>query len=216
MYEPRLFKIEDRETCFDVIRAHPLGLLITAGAGGLMANFVPFILAKNDAGQDVLRAHVARPNPQWRELGPGVPTLVVFQGAQTYITPSWYETKRETGKVVPTWNYATVQVSGASRAIDEPDYIRAQITALTKQMEAPRAAPWAVTDAPADFVDAQIRAIVGLEIVIESVHGKFKASQNRNEADQRGVVEGLLHEVDTDNGHAMAEMVRTYAQKSQS
>ena len=181
-----------------------------------MANLVPFILARNDAGQDVLRAHVARPNAQWRELGEGVPTLVVFQGAQTYITPSWYETKRATGKVVPTWNYATVQVSGASRAIDEPEYIRKQITALTRQMEGPRAEPWAVNDAPADFVDAQIRAIVGLEIVIEGVHGKFKASQNRNEADQHGVVDGLQREVDTDNARAMAEMVRAYAIKEQS
>jgi transcriptional regulator len=206
MYQPPHFRDDDRERQFALIRSHPFALLITSGAGGLMANAAPFIL---DAEQGVLRAHLARANPQWQDLpleGPGLDVLVVFQGVDHYITPGWYETKRETGKVVPTWNYAMVQVQGKARATHDAQWLRAQIGALTEQMEGPRSAPWAVEDAPDDFVRSQIKGIVGIEVEIVSTMGKWKLSQNRNAADRAGVVEGLRGEA-RETAQDMARMV---------
>ena len=207
MYEPQHFKIEDRDELFAVIRANPLGLLISGGAGGVMANPIPFIVAKDAAGSDVLRAHLARPNPQWRALAEGAEALVVFQGSDHYVTPSWYATKRETGKVVPTWNYVHIQVRGRASVHDDAGFVRTQIEALTEQQEGMRAAPWAVDDAPEPFIAAQMRGIVGIEVAIESIAGKFKLSQNRQMPDREGVVEGLAAEPDAD-GPAMAAFIR--------
>lgn len=207
MYEPQHFKIEDRDELFAVIRANPLGLLISGGAGGVMANPIPFIVEKDAEGRDVLRAHLARPNPQWRALAEGAEALVVFQGGDHYVTPSWYATKRETGKVVPTWNYVHIQVRGRASVHDNAAFIREQIEALTGQQEGARAAPWAVDDAPEPFIAAQMRGIVGIEIAIESIAGKFKLSQNRQMSDREGVVEGLAAEPDA-SGPAMAAFIR--------
>ena len=190
MYEPQQFKIEDHETLIGVMRAHPLGVLVTAGAGGLMANPVPFIVVE-EGERMLLRAHLARPNPQWRELEEGAAPLVIFQGEGHYISPSWYATKAETHKVVPTWNYVMVQVRGSARVDDSPEFLRPQIEALTAQHEGTRNAPWAMSDAPDAFIAAQMRGIVGIEIEIDDIKGKFKLSQNRNEADRAGVVAGL-------------------------
>jgi transcriptional regulator len=138
-----------------------------------------------------LRAHLARANPQWQALAEGAECLVVFQGPQAYVTPSWYATKRETGKVVPTWNYATVHAWGRPSVFEDPAWLHRQVTALTESRETPRAAPWAVADAPEAFVASQLKGIVGLEIPISRLEGKWKVSQNRPEADRAGVVEGL-------------------------
>jgi transcriptional regulator len=208
MYEPPHFKVEDRETLFAVIRAHPLATLITNGPGGLMANPIPFLLTKNAAGEDVLRAHLARPNPQWRELAGGE-ALVVFQGGEHYVTPGWYATKRETGKVVPTWNYVHIQVRGRATVEDHAGFVRPQIEALTDQQEAARAEPWAVSDAPEAFIAAQMRGIVGVEIAIDSIAGKFKLSQNRQEVDRGGVAAGLAAEADV-TGPALAEAMQRF------
>jgi transcriptional regulator len=206
MYQPPLHR-EDRLTVqHDLIRAHPLGLLITAGAGGLMANPVPFLVDAGRGEFGTLRAHVARANPHWRELASIEECLVVFQGPQEYITPSWYATKRETGKVVPTWNYATVHAWGCPRAIEDPTWLRQQIGELTGSQEAGRAAPWHVEDAPEDFVATQIRAIVGIEIPIARIEGKWKVSQNRPVADREGVVAGLRAQGD-EASEAMAALV---------
>jgi transcriptional regulator len=190
MYQPPAFREDRVEVQHALIRRHPLGLLITAGPAGLLANFFPFLVdAEGDKGR--LRLHLARANPQWRELDAIEECLVVFQGPQDYVTPSWYATKRETGKVVPTWNYATVHVWGRPRVVNDDAWLRRQIEDLTASRESLREAPWAVGDAPAEFVAMQMRAIVGVEIPISRIEGKWKMSQNRPEADRRGVIEGF-------------------------
>ncbi|MCP8939815.1 FMN-binding negative transcriptional regulator [Alsobacter sp. SYSU M60028] len=206
MYQPPLFRETDRERQHALIRENPFGLFVTAGAGGLIANGIPFVLDADGPGPGVLRGHVARANPQWRDCVGGCPALVVFQGPEHYVTPSWYATKAETGKVVPTWNYAMAQARGTARAIEDPAWLHAQIRALTGQMEGSRAAPWAVDDAPADFLAGQVKGIVGIEIALEALDGKWKVSQNRPEADRAGVVAGL-GEIGTDAAAAMAALV---------
>lgn len=207
MYQPPHFREERLEIQHALIRAHPLGLLISSGEDGLLANPVPFLLDAAAAPKGVLRAHLARANRQWQALAAGQPALVVFQGVDTYITPSWYETKKETGKVVPTWNYAIVQVRGPVRVVEDREWLRRQITALTAEHESSRSEPWAVTDAPEDFVEAQLKGIIGIEMTIETIEGKWKVSQNRPAADREGVARGLAGEgLDPD----MAELVARY------
>jgi transcriptional regulator len=196
MYQPPHFRDDTRTAQHGLIRAYPLGLLVTGGPEGLMANPVPFLL--DEAGsQGTLRAHLARANPQWQALAEAAECLVVFQGPQGYVTPAWYASKREHGRVVPTWNYATVHVWGRPRVIEDTGWLRRQIADLTNLREAPRAAPWAVDDAPAPFVAAQLRAIVGIEIPITRIEGKWKMSQNRPEADRAGVIAGMQTEGET-------------------
>ncbi len=194
MYQPPHFRIADEADSLALIRARPLGLLITHGPTGVVANPIPFLVT--DDPHRRLIAHLAKANPQLREIGEGADALVVFQGDDAYVTPNWYATKRETHKVVPTWNYMIVQVRGRARLRPEPEWLRAQIEALTAHQEAPRAQAWAVSDAPADFIAGQMKGIVGVEIEIASIEGKAKMSQNRNEADRAGVREGLAGEAD--------------------
>jgi transcriptional regulator len=202
MYQPVHFREDRLDVQHGLISTHPLGLLVTAGPGGLMANAVPFLVdAEGPFG--TLRAHVARANPQWGELAGLDECLVVFQGPQDYVTPSWYATKRETGKVVPTWNYATVHAWGRPRVVEDATWLRRQIGDLTGSMERRRVAPWAVEDAPADFVAMQVRAIVGIEIPIARIEGKWKMSQNRTPADREGVVAGYRQ----DGDETMARLV---------
>ena len=202
MYQPPAFKEERIETLHALIRAHPLATLATAGAGGLLANLVPFILV-NEGERGTLRCHVARGNDQVEALKMGAETLVIFQGPESYITPSWYASKKEHGRVVPTWNYVVVQVRGTPRLIEDPAWIREQIGHLTSIHEGPRAKPWNVSDAPESYVAGQIKAIVGVEIPIAAIEGKWKASQNRPEADRQGVEAGLRQ----DGAHHMAALV---------
>ncbi len=203
MYQPPHHRVDDFAAQAALIRARPLGLLVTNGPNGLNANPVPFLLVDDD-GPLRLVAHMARANAQWREEGEA---LVVFTDADAYVTPSWYETKKETGKVVPTWNYATVHVHGTLRAIEDRDWLRAQVEALTRTHEAGRADPWAVSDAPAPYVEQMLRAIVGIEIAIARIEGKWKVSQNRPAQDRAGVIAGLESQ-DDDSARAMARMVR--------
>jgi transcriptional regulator len=203
MYQPQHFREDDADVQHALIRAHPLGLLVTVEAGGLEANHIPFVL---DAPAGLLQGHVARPNTQWQNFDPAVEALVVFQGPEAYITPSWYAAKAETGKVVPTWNYAVVQVRGRIRAVEDRDWLRAQIEALTRSQEDRRDHGWQVADAPAAYVEAQIGGIVGIEIAISRIEGKWKVSQNRLENDRAGVVAGLRDNGD-EAGRAMAELI---------
>lgn len=193
MYLPSAFREDSLEVQHDFIRAHPLGVLMTSGEGGLMANHIPCLLYP-EGPQGVLRLHMARANPQLAELAAGAECLVVFHGAQAYITPSWYATKAETHKVVPTWNFVAVHVWGRPVIQDDPAWVRAQLDALTDSQEKARTQPWSVDQAPADFVAAQMRAIVGVEIPIARIEGKWKVSQNRTAADRQGVAEGLATE----------------------
>ncbi|QKD04182.1 FMN-binding negative transcriptional regulator [Mesorhizobium loti] len=210
MYEPPHFKETRADVLHGLIRAYPLGMLISNGPDGPEANAIPFLLDAAVSANGRLRAHMAKANPQWKLIAenPSSPVLVVFQGTDAYVTPSWYETKRETGKVVPTWNYAIVQVRGTAKVIDDQDWLAQQIADLTASQEGPRAAPWAVTDAPAPFIQSQIKGIIGLEIEISEIHGKWKVSQNRPVADRAGVAQGL--ESETANSSDMVRLVRSY------
>jgi transcriptional regulator len=205
MYQPPHFREDRIEVQHQLIRANPLGLLITAGPGGLLANSFPFLLDCDRSDKGTLRLHIARANPQWRELEAVEECLVVFQGSQDYVTPSWYATKRETGKVVPTWNYATVHAWGRPRVVNDDVWLRRQIEDLTASREGLRAAPWHVEDAPPEFIVAQMRGIVGVEIPIARIEGKWKMSQNRPEADRAGVVAGFREAGEA--GEAIAAIV---------
>ena len=191
MYQPPHFREDRIEVQHDLIRTHPLGLLITSGPSGLLANPLPFLIYADATERGTLRAHLSRGNPHWRELAAVEQCLVVFQGPQEYITPSWYATKRETGKVVPTWNYVTVHAWGRPHVIDDAAWLRHQLEDLTLLKEGARPTPWKIDDAPAQYVVSQIKGIVGVEIPIDRIEGKWKVSQNRPEADRAGVVAGL-------------------------
>ncbi|MFO1070978.1 MAG: FMN-binding negative transcriptional regulator [Geminicoccaceae bacterium] len=206
MYLPPHFREDRPEVQLGLIAAHPLGLLISHGDDGLLADPLPFMHVAGPEPAGLLRAHMARANPHWRRLADGGDVLVVFQGAQAYVTPAWYAAKREHGKVVPTWNYLTVQVRGRATVTDAVDWLGGQTAALTDRMEAGRDEPWAVKDAPEPFVASQLKAIVGLEVRIERIVGKWKASQNRSPADRAGVREGLA--LAGDDGAALAAAMR--------
>ncbi|GGX95016.1 FMN-binding negative transcriptional regulator [Massilia dura] len=190
MHCPTTFREERLEALHGLMRAYPLATLITAGSDGLVANLVPFSL--HDGGErGILRAHLGRGNRQLDALREGAETLVVFQGPESYVSPSWYPSKAEHGKVVPTWNFTVVQVRGEPRVIDDPDWIRAQVRQMTDNHESGREHPWQVADAPDDFITALIAGIAGIEIPVLSIEGKWKASQNRAPADRQGVIDGL-------------------------
>jgi transcriptional regulator len=212
MYQPAHHREDRLEVQHALMRAFPLATLVTHGPSGLIANHVPFLIDPERSRLGTLRAHIARANPQWREFDPATEALVVFQGSERYITPSWYETKRQTGKVVPTWNYAVVHAYGTMKVIEDEGWLRCQIADLTRFNEADRTAPWAVADAPEKFVDAMVRGIVGLEIEIARIEGKWKVSQNRPQADREGVAAGLREEAD-ERAYAMAALVEAFGLK---
>jgi transcriptional regulator len=191
MFQLTAFTEERPEVLHDVIRAHPLGLLVSAGAPGLTADSIPFLIDPADGEFGTLRAHLARANPHAALLRDVDECLVAFTGPQGYISPSWYAAKAEHGKVVPTWNYAAVHAWGKPRVIDDAAWLRRFLDGLTQSQERSLPAPWAVDDAPADFIESMLRAIVGLEIPIRRIEGKFKMSQNRAMPDRVGVVAGL-------------------------
>ena len=207
MYLPKHFEETRVEVLHGLVRAHPLGALVTLGAGGLEANHIPFEIDSDPAPFGTLRGHVARANPVWRELSQSADALVIFQGPATYVSPSWYPTKQEGGKVVPTWNYAVVHAYGPLRAVDDPAWLRAFVERLTNRHESGRTAPWHVTDAPADYVDKMVTAIVGIELPVTRLLGKWKTSQNRPARDRAGVVAGLEQD-GGDAARAMAALVR--------
>jgi transcriptional regulator len=191
MYQPQHFRQDDLGVQHEFIVAHPLGLLISAGDGGLVANPVPFTLYPTEGQLGTLRCHVSRANQQWHDLEAVEECLVAFLGPQAYVSPTWYATKRETGKVVPTWNYATVHAWGRPVVTDDPSWLRRQIHDLTEANEGRLPSPWHVDDAPGDFIASQVKGIVGIEFTIARIEGKWKMSQNRPEADRVGVVAGL-------------------------
>jgi transcriptional regulator len=206
VYRPPLFREDRVPEMQSLIRENPLGLLVSVGEEGVLANPVPMVLDAAGSPFGTLRAHLARANPQWRSFADGQEALVVFQGPDRYVTPGWYETKRATGKVVPTWNYAIVQARGPVRVVDDRDWLARHVAALTDAMEADLAEPWAVADAPAEFIAGQLKGIVGIEIAIARLEGKWKVSQNRPEPDRAGVVAGLEAEGD-ERSLAMARLV---------
>ena len=194
MYQPPHFREERREVLESLIRNHPLATLVTLSPDGLEANHIPMLLDAGRGPLGVLMAHIAKANRSAEAHDQSRDVLAIFQGEDHYITPSWYAAKQEHGKVVPTWNYAVVHAHGRLSVIDDEEWLLSQITALTARHEQPRARPWQVADAPAPFVRAQMKGIVGIEIEITRLEGKWKVSQNRAQADRDGVISGLIAE----------------------
>jgi transcriptional regulator len=191
VYIPEQFREERPEVLQAFIKRHPLGALICATAEGLTANHIPMMLTGSGGSNPVLRGHVARANPVWRSIAPDTSVLVIFGGANHYITPSWYPAKQEHGKVVPTWNYAVVHAHGSVRFADEKGRSLEYVSELTNLQEASRQDPWKVSDAPSQYVDSMLASIVTFEIAVTRLVGKFKASQHRSEAERQSVVGAL-------------------------
>jgi transcriptional regulator len=210
MYTPSHFAETRVEAIAQLMRDYPLATLVTINAGELNANHIPFEYdpqPQEDAPHGVLRAHVARANPVWRDPAKDVDALVIFQGAQAYISPNWYPSKQQSGQVVPTYNYLVVHASGALRIIDDKAWLRALVGRLTDRFESAQSSPWKVEDAPEDYVDKMLGAIVGIEIPVRKLIGKWKASQNRIPADRAGVAAGLQQQ-GNENSLFMAAAVR--------
>ena len=190
MYLPKHFEQHDAQQLRELMRAHPLATLVSTGADGLTADHVPLEYDPDAGPHGTLLGHVARANPLWQQAR-GQPVLAVFSGPQSYITPSWYATKALTHKVVPTWNYSVVHAHGLLEVVEDAPWLHGLVSQLTQHHEAARAQPWAVGDAPADFVQQLLRAIVGIRIPLARLVGKWKLSQNRDAADRQGVARGL-------------------------
>jgi len=210
MYLPGHFAEPRVEVLHATLEEAGLATLVTGGPGGLDASHVPLLLERGPAPLGRLVGHLARANPQWPGAGGGADgadereALAIFLGPDAYVTPSWYATKRETGRVVPTWNYLAIHAHGRLRFFDDRARLLEVVTRLTDRHERGRAAPWRVTDAPPDHLDTMLRGIVGVELTITRLEGKWKASQNRSEPDRQGVAEGLEREGEA----AMAALVR--------
>ena len=206
MYRPSHFREDRLDVLHGLIRAHPLAQLVTAGGQGLQANPLPMLIDADTSPKGTLRGHLARGNDQVAALREGGEALVIFQGPQAYISPSWYPSKDMppgNGKVVPTWNYVAVHAWGTPRVIDDSEWLRRFVGDLTEVHERDRTPPWAVQDAPEDFIAGMLKAIVGIEIPIDRIEGKWKLSQNRPEPDRRGVVDGLR----SDGNAVLADLV---------
>jgi transcriptional regulator len=197
MYIPKANEETRTSVLYELIRSQPFASLVTFGKSGLFASHVPMILETPETAEDqaaplgVLKCHVSRANAQWKDFVPDVEALAIFSGAQHYISPSWYEEKQATGRVVPTWNYVVVHAYGSLKAMDDAEWLRAHVESLTTIHEAASPEPWAVSDAPPDYIASIIKGIVGLEMRITRLEGKWKLSQNRSEGERRGVVRGL-------------------------
>jgi transcriptional regulator len=207
MYLPKHFEQPDVATLQQFVRAHPFAVLVTMTSRGLDGNHLPLLINAEPTPYGTLRGHVARANPIWRECD-GADALVIFQGPDSFISPSWYPTKRETGSVVPTWNYVVVHAHGRLTVVEDRRWLRAHVEALTNRHEGDRQAPWAVTDAPADYIEKMVGAIVGIEMPIARLTGKWKLGQNRSERDREGVVDGLTRE-GTESASSMAALMRS-------
>jgi len=207
MYMPAHFEETRVEVLHRLIHEHPLAVLVTLGSSGLNANHIPLEIDPEPAPFGTLRGHVARANPVWRDFSRDIEALTVFQGPQAYISPAWYQTKKETGKVVPTFNYIVVHAYGSLRIIEDEAWLRSLVERLTTRHESGRAEPWKVSDAPEDFIKTQLRAIVGIEMPVTRLVGKWKVSQNRPAVDREGVVRGLSAMKDA-NASAMSRLVK--------
>jgi transcriptional regulator len=190
MYQPEHFRVDDLERMHALMRARPFAAFISAGSAGLYATHLPTVL-KDDGPYGCIECHLARANPHWKDLARGNEALMIFQGPEGYITPNWYPSKAEHGKVVPTWNYAVVHVYGRPQVMEDRHWLRRHVTELTAQQESGETKPWAPSDAPDSFIEVMLRGIVGFHFAIERLEGKWKMSQNRGTNDRESVVRGL-------------------------
>ena len=191
MYRPAAFRQDDLATLHAQIHACGLALLSSSGEQGLQASHLPLLLAPDEGEFGTLYGHFARANPHWRDLASGAEALVVFSGADAYVHPGWYPSKAEHGKAVPTWNYIAVHAWGQAEVFDEPERLLQLVSHLSERYEQGRAQPWAVSEAPREYIDSMLRAIVGFALPIRRIEGQWKLGQNRSRADQAGVHQGL-------------------------
>jgi transcriptional regulator len=209
MYLPADFAETDKEVLHSRIAQYPFGTLITHGRSGLDANHIPFELAAEDGEMGVLHAHVARANPVWQDVANGDEALVVFRAGDAYISPNWYPSKHELHKQVPTWNYMVVHAHGRITILDDERYVRGVIGRLTRTHEASEPKPWKMSDAPKDYVDTMVRAIVGIQIEITRLVGKSKLSQNKDVRDIQGAAEALKSSGESRVADAMLAVIST-------
>ena len=207
MYVPKHFEESNLTVLHALIESHPLGAWVVQQNGELNINHLPFLVDRTRGDHGTLIGHVSKQNPVWRALDASTASAVIFQGPEAYVTPSWYPSKQAHGKVVPTWNYAVVHAHGRPRAIQDREWLLEHVTRLVDTHEHREAQPWKVTDAPADYIDAMLRAIVGIEIPIDRIEGKWKVSQNRSAEDAAGAAAGLLSRDDA-RAEAMGALVR--------
>jgi transcriptional regulator len=198
MYQPDLFRVEDLGRMHALMRARPFATLVSAGSTGLYATHLPTVL-KDNAPLGLVECHLARANPHWKDLAGCHEALMIFQGPDGYITPNWYPSKAEHGKVVPTWNYAAVHAYGRPEVMEDRNWLRRHVTELTAQQESGELTPWAPSDSPETFIEAMLRAIVGFRFPITRIEGKWKMSQNRETKDREGVVRGLRNRAEGDD-----------------
>jgi transcriptional regulator len=206
MYLPALFNETRTDVLHALMRARPLASLVAQCESGLIANHVPVQTLAAPGPLGSLRGHIARANSLWKEYRDGSEAIAIFQGPQVYISPSLYPTKKQTGEVVPTWDYAVVHARGSIRFIHDADWLRSFVAGLTDAHEASRPEPWKIGDAPPEYIESMMGLIVGFELTITSLTGKWKVSQNRSAEDQQGVVQGL-RDADDEDSHEIAAML---------
>ena len=208
MYNPAHYALTDPEALQRILRQYPLGMLVTHGPEGLDANHLPFQYDPTRGEHGTLTAHVARANPVWQQCAGGAYVLVVFRGAEGYISPSWYPSKHEAHRQVPTWNYEVVHAHGRLTVRDDEKFVRGVVARLTRTHEATEPQPWKMGDAPPDYLDAMLQAIVGIEIAVTRLEGKAKLSQNKEPRDRQGAVEALQSRGREPLAQAMTDRLR--------
>jgi len=212
MYIPRHNEEKRVPVMHALMVSQPLGTLVTLGASSLFASHIPMVLENDGSQFGVLKGHISRANTQWRDFVPTVDALAIFAGHQHYITPNWYPGTKEHGKEVPTWNYVVVHAYGPLRVIQDEHWLLTNVTKLTDIHEAGSPVPWKVSDAPQDFIKSQLKGIIGLELPIQRLEGKWKVSQNRTESERKGVIEGLT-KLNTPESLAMKALVEDLPQR---
>lgn len=207
LYNPAKHRIDDRIELLDFVRSYPFATLVSAKDGEPSISHLPMLVHKSDADSNpVLHGHLAKANEHWKEIGKGSDATAIFHGPQAYVTPQWYPSKLKHGKVVPTWNYSVVHAQGRIRTVNNRAWLHKHVSALTDQHEKEFAHRWYVTDAPEDFVERMLRVVVGLEMTIHKIEGKWKLNQNLNENDRIGVAGGLASRADADSQAVSALM----------
>jgi len=212
MFVPDHFRVDDVAQMHALMRGRPFAALVSAGASGLYGSHLPTVL-KDDGEFGVIECHLSRANPHWRDLAAGGEAMMIFQGADGYITPNWYPTKAETGKVVPTWNYAIVHAYGQPEVKDDREWLKRHVGELTTQQEKGEAQPWKLSDAPDSYIDVMTRGIVGFRFAITRLQGKWKMSQNREKPDWEGVVRGLEARAAGDDLEIAAQVAQQNAKR---
>jgi len=209
MFQPPIFSVDDKELMHELMLTHPFGTLISIQDGGITADHLPLVIHPELSEQGTIRAHIAKGNPLWLKRKTSMEILAIFQGPQAYITPSWYPSKKQHGKVVPTWNYAVIHAHGELNFRTDEEWLLDHLVELSNRQEDGRYKAWKVSDAPDSYIAKQLKGIVGIEIEIKKLEGQWKVSQNKNEEDRTGVQEGLKLEADQ-VANSMSELVREF------